>query len=118
MNDPDFIEDLIAKRDKKSTVREFEEFFKFIFNTIKGGIRILDIDWKIIGVNFLFEKWFSHRMPFIGEQCYKNINYLIKPLINNLKSHLADEKGIHYIYSLEKTRRECLTIPKKIPSGT
>ncbi len=53
-------------------------------------------------------------MPFIGEKCYKNINYLIKPLINNLKSHLADEKGIHYIYSLEKTRRECLTIPKKI----
>ena len=35
MNDPNFIEDLIAKRDKKSTVREFEEFFKFIFKTSK-----------------------------------------------------------------------------------
>ncbi|MDZ7838835.1 MAG: PAS and helix-turn-helix domain-containing protein [Actinomycetota bacterium] len=38
---------------------------------MRDGISILDVDLNIIGVNFLLENWFSHKIPFTGEKCYK-----------------------------------------------
>jgi len=71
MNDAEFLKELIRRKNSIDRKEKFEQFFKFIFNNIRDGISILDVNLNIIGVNSLLENWFSHKIPFIGEKCYK-----------------------------------------------
>jgi len=82
VSDVDFLEEIIPKKAKINTESEFEQFFKFIFNNISDGISILDIELNILGVNCLMEQWFSHKLPFIGQKCYKIYHNRDKPCIN------------------------------------
>lgn len=52
-------------------VREFEQFFAYIFNTSPDGISILDLDFTILGVNTTMERWYAHAAPITGRKCYE-----------------------------------------------
>jgi DNA-binding CsgD family transcriptional regulator len=52
-------------------VREFEQFFTYIFNTSPDGISILDLDLTILGVNTTMERWYSDAAPITGRKCYE-----------------------------------------------
>lgn len=52
-------------------VREFEQFFTYIFNTSPDGISILDLDLTILGVNTTMERWYAHAAPITGRKCYE-----------------------------------------------
>ena len=82
MSDADFLKEIIPKKARINTEDEFEQFFKFIFNNISDGISILDAELNILGVNYLMEQWFSHKLPFIGQKCYKIYHNRDKPCIN------------------------------------
>jgi DNA-binding CsgD family transcriptional regulator len=52
-------------------VREFEQFFTYIFNNSPDGISILDLDFTILGVNNTMERWYSHAAPIVGRKCHE-----------------------------------------------
>ena len=52
-------------------VREFEQFFTYIFNTSPDGISILDLDFTILGVNTTMERWYAHARPITGRKCHE-----------------------------------------------
>jgi DNA-binding CsgD family transcriptional regulator len=52
-------------------VREFEQFFTYIFNNSPDGISILDLDFTILGVNTTMERWYAHAAPIVGRTCHE-----------------------------------------------
>ncbi len=52
-------------------VREFEQFFTYIFNTSPDGISILDLDLTILGVNTTMERWYAQAAPIVGRTCHE-----------------------------------------------
>jgi DNA-binding CsgD family transcriptional regulator len=52
-------------------VREFEQFFTYIFNNSPDGISILGLDFTILGVNTAMERWYAHVSPIVGRKCYE-----------------------------------------------
>ena len=52
-------------------VREFEQFFTYIFNNSPDGISILGLDFTILGVNTAMERWYEHISPIVGRKCYE-----------------------------------------------
>jgi DNA-binding CsgD family transcriptional regulator len=52
-------------------VREFEQFFTYIFNNSPDGISILGLDFTILGVNTAMERWYEHVTPIVGRKCYE-----------------------------------------------
>jgi DNA-binding CsgD family transcriptional regulator/PAS domain-containing protein len=56
---------------RSELVREFEQFFAYIFNTSPDGISILDLDFTILGVNTTMERWYAHAAPITGRKCYE-----------------------------------------------
>lgn len=52
-------------------VREFEQFFAYIFNNSPDGISILGLDFTILGVNTAMERWYEHVTPIVGRKCYE-----------------------------------------------
>ncbi len=52
-------------------VREFEQFFTYIFNNSPDGISILGLDFTILGVNTAMERWYEHASPIVGRKCYE-----------------------------------------------
>jgi DNA-binding CsgD family transcriptional regulator len=52
-------------------VREFEQFFTYIFNNSPDGISILDLDFTILGVNTTMERWYAHAAPIVGRKCHE-----------------------------------------------
>ena len=52
-------------------VREFEQFFTYIFNNSPDGISILDLGFTILGVNTAMEHWYGHVGPIVGRKCHE-----------------------------------------------
>jgi DNA-binding CsgD family transcriptional regulator len=52
-------------------VREFEQFFTYIFNNSPDGISILGLDFTILGVNTAMERWYEHVSPLVGRKCHE-----------------------------------------------
>ena len=67
-------EQKLQKKDK-----ETKEFFDAVFNSIQEGISVLDMDLNIRYVNPVMEKWFSGRMPIVGQKCYSAYHGLSGP---------------------------------------
>ncbi|HET6451894.1 MAG TPA: LuxR C-terminal-related transcriptional regulator [Spirochaetia bacterium] len=55
---------------RQEMVREFEQFFTYIFNTSPDGITILDLDFTILGVNTTMERWYPSA-PLTGRKCFE-----------------------------------------------
>ena len=56
---------------RHAMVREFEQFFAYIFNASPDGISILDLDLTILGVNTTMQRWYAHAAPIAGRKCYE-----------------------------------------------
>jgi len=61
------------KTQKKAgeALAEREKFLSDIFSSIQDGISILDKDLRVLRVNSIMEKWYSHAMPIAGKKCYE-----------------------------------------------
>jgi len=55
-------EDMLAER---------EEFLSNIIDSIQDGISILDEELRIVMVNPVIARRFSHRLPLVGRKCYE-----------------------------------------------
>ena len=77
MSDLSFLKEWIHQRGSSGPggsggmVREFEQFFSYIFNNSPDGISILDLDFRILGVNTVMERWYEHEAPIVGRTCYE-----------------------------------------------
>jgi DNA-binding CsgD family transcriptional regulator/PAS domain-containing protein len=77
MSDLSFLKDWIHQRGSPGPggaggmVREFEQFFSYIFNNSPDGISILDLDFRILGVNTVMERWYAHEAPIVGRTCFE-----------------------------------------------
>jgi DNA-binding CsgD family transcriptional regulator len=77
MSDLSFLKEWIHQRGSPGPggpggmVREFEQFFSYIFNNSPDGISILDLDFRILGVNTVMERWYEHEAPIVGRTCYE-----------------------------------------------
>jgi DNA-binding CsgD family transcriptional regulator len=56
---------------RREMVREFEQFFAYIFNGSPDGISILDLDFTILGVNSAMERWYAHAGTIVGRKCHE-----------------------------------------------
>ncbi len=56
---------------RREMVREFEQFFTYIFNGSPDGISILDLDYTILGVNTAMERWYAHAGAIVGRKCHE-----------------------------------------------
>jgi DNA-binding CsgD family transcriptional regulator len=73
MSDLSFLKRWIHTRTGNSRhemVREFEQFFTYIFNSSPDGISILDLDFTILGVNTTMERWYAHAGDIVGRKCH------------------------------------------------
>jgi PAS domain S-box-containing protein len=99
MDDVAFLKEWINKKNKEGMtnldarliLNEFEQFLKYIFNSIQDGISILDKDLNILGTNLSMEIWYEHKKPFLGKKCfeiYHDRNSPCKncPTINTIKT--------------------------------
>ena len=78
MSDLSFLKNWINARSapgpgggQPAMVREFEQFFTYIFNNSPDGISILDLDFTILGVNTAMERWYEHTGPIVGRKCHE-----------------------------------------------
>ncbi len=60
-----------AGADGGGMVREFEQFFAYIFNGSPDGISILDLDYTILGVNTTMQRWYAHAGGIVGRRCHE-----------------------------------------------
>jgi DNA-binding CsgD family transcriptional regulator len=78
MGDLSYLKDWITARTfpgapdgQPAMVREFEQFFAYIFDHSPDGISILDLDFTILGVNTAMERWYAHTGPIVGRKCHE-----------------------------------------------
>jgi PAS domain S-box-containing protein len=52
-------------------LQEGETFLASVFASILDGISVIDLDFNIVQVNPVMEKWYHHALPLVGKKCYK-----------------------------------------------
>ncbi len=60
-----------SRKDVAGMLKEFEQFFVYLFNASNDGISILDSKLTILGVNHTMEEWYSDRKVILGKKCYE-----------------------------------------------
>lgn len=73
------VRDITKLRETESKLLEKERFLKDVFECIKDGISVLDMDMNIILVNSTMEKWYASEMPIVGNKCYKVYHGRLSP---------------------------------------
>lgn len=56
-----------------------ERFLESLFASIPYGISVLDPQMRIVQVNPVMERWYSHSMPIVGKRCYEAYHARSKP---------------------------------------
>ncbi|MGA2640713.1 MAG: LuxR C-terminal-related transcriptional regulator [Spirochaetia bacterium] len=88
MSDLSFLKEWIHQRGSSGPdgpgemVREFDQFFSHIFNNSPDGISILDLDFRILGVNTVMERWYERAAPIVGRRCYEVYHARTSPCEN------------------------------------
>jgi PAS domain S-box-containing protein len=125
MDDVAFLKEWINKKSKEGMtnldaqliLNEFEQFLKYIFNSIQDGISILDKDLNILGTNLSMEIWYEHKKPFIGKKCYEIYHDRTSPCkncptLNTISTKKASKHTIKYNTPDNKERwHELFTFP-------
>jgi PAS domain S-box-containing protein len=62
--------DETKKIERNKKLKEYDYFYRTIFETIQDGITVLDNELNIIKMNQAMEKWYSPEKPYIGKKCY------------------------------------------------
>ncbi|HEY5501267.1 MAG TPA: LuxR C-terminal-related transcriptional regulator [Candidatus Humimicrobiaceae bacterium] len=91
----------ISQPGSEKILNEFEQFFKYIFNSIQEDISILDNDLNILGTNISLEKLFEHKKPLLGQKCYWIYHDRKKPCkncptINTIKTGKPSRQIVKY----------------------
>jgi DNA-binding CsgD family transcriptional regulator len=97
MSDLSFLKSWIRARPQPAggapaMVREFEQFFTYLFDGSPDGISILDLDYTILGVNTAMEQWYAHAGPLVGRRCYEVFHGRRAPC-GSCPSRIAVETG-------------------------
>ena len=58
------------RSEKNKPSKEYEYFYRTIFETIQDGITVLDNELNIIKMNQAMERWYSPQKPYVGKKCY------------------------------------------------
>lgn len=64
-------EDAIGNKRIEETLRKSERFLQDVFDGIRDGISVLDLNLKIVRVNSWIEKMYSREKKIVGRKCYK-----------------------------------------------
>jgi len=64
-------EEMIARKNAETKLREDERFIADIFSSIQDSIGVIDKDMNIVHTNHTAQKWYSHAMPLVGKKCYE-----------------------------------------------
>ena len=62
---------VLESRQEEEALQESERFLQDIFDAIKDGISVLDINLKIVRVNSWIEEMYSKEGKFTGRKCYE-----------------------------------------------
>ncbi len=68
--------------ERKRTQRRLEQneiFLNSVFNSIQGGISVLDTEFNIKSVNWIMNKWCRDNLPLEGKKCYQVFRLRDKP---------------------------------------
>ena len=64
-------QDISDRKQAEETLRKSERFLQDVFDAIKDGISVLDINLKIVRVNSWIEEMYSKKKKFAGRKCYE-----------------------------------------------
>ncbi|MCK4849655.1 MAG: PAS domain S-box protein, partial [Candidatus Heimdallarchaeota archaeon] len=64
-------QDISERKRAEETLRKSERFLQDVFDAIKGGISVLDINLKIVRVNSWTEEMYSKKKKLAGRKCYE-----------------------------------------------
>jgi len=63
--------DAIGSKCPEEALRKSERFLQDVFNAIRDGISVLDLDLKIVRVNSWMEEMYSKKGELVGRKCYE-----------------------------------------------
>lgn len=63
--------DITAQKQTEEALQEGERFLSSVFTSILDGINIIDMNFNIVQVNPIMEKWFPHATPLVRKKCYE-----------------------------------------------
>jgi len=71
--------DITANKQAAEALEEGEKFLSSVFSSILDGISVIDLDFNVVQVNPVMEKWYAHAMPLVGKKCYQAYNGRSEP---------------------------------------
>ena len=52
-------------------LRDYEQFFAYVFDHNPDGISVLDTNLNVLGVNRTMQRWYEHKGDVVGQKCYQ-----------------------------------------------
>ena len=72
--------DITAQKETAEAIQEGERFLSSVFASTIDGISILDLNFTIVQVNPIMEKWYAHDLPLVGKKCYRGLSRQVQTL--------------------------------------
>jgi PAS domain S-box-containing protein len=63
--------DITPQKQAEEAIQEGETLLSSVFASILDGISVLDLNFTVVQVNPIMEKWYSPRFPLVGRKCYE-----------------------------------------------
>jgi PAS domain S-box-containing protein len=63
--------DITKQKRAEEAIQEGETLLSGVFASILDGISVLDLNFTVVQVNPIMEKWYAHRLPLVGKKCYE-----------------------------------------------
>jgi PAS domain S-box-containing protein len=71
--------DITPRKKAVEALQEGETFLASVFASILDGISVIDLDYNIVQVNPVMEKWYAYALPLVGKKCYQAYHGKSKP---------------------------------------
>jgi len=71
--------DVTGEYEQREALRKSEELLKGVFNSVQGGMSVLNKDLNILKVNEIMNKWYESNTPLEGKKCYECYQNLDNP---------------------------------------
>jgi PAS domain-containing protein len=63
--------DITQQKQAEEAIQEGETLLSGVFASILDGISVLDLNFTVVQVNPIMEKWYAQRLPLAGRKCYE-----------------------------------------------